>query len=61
MLLHKKNTITTEIHKIMELTPCEADAIIAAGTNMPKQSPLSEYDSGRNQHLQILLKKLHGK
>ena len=61
MLFHKKKTITTENHKIMELTPCEADAIIAAGTNMPTHNPLSEYDSGMNQHLQILLKKLHGK
>lgn len=61
MLFQKETKTLLNETNIMELSPTEADAIIASGTSVFVPEAVNEYDSGRHRQIQSLLNKLHGK
>lgn len=56
----KKNVVSRK-EEIIELTPAEADAIIASGTSAMLMEHAKDYDYVQNHQIQSLLNKLHGK
>ncbi|MBQ3781820.1 MAG: hypothetical protein IIT46_14145 [Lachnospiraceae bacterium] len=61
MFLKREKKREHNLNHIVELTPCEADTIIASGVSALMPEQVQAYDFGRNRQMQSLLNKLHGK
>lgn len=58
----KSESFTEKLREgVRELTPQEADAIIATGGNVMNVEYSKEYEHQKHRQLQFLLNKLHGK
>lgn len=61
MQFKSKKNVSSSKEDIIELTPGEADAIIASGTSAMLIEHANDYDYIQNHQIQSLLNKLHGK
>lgn len=61
MFFKKEKKKENQLNHIVELTPLEADTIIASGVSALMPDQVQAYNFGRNRQMQSLLNKLHGK